>query len=395
MDSLLRLALYSLVNVRLLNYLGLRKQTGRLHFTLAVMLLVQSAHSVLGQPTNSGDALLWRDARDLTVEGKGWTDTQSFYDRLPARAESMVPPAVWRLSHDSAGLRVRFVADGTNIAARWTLRKQSLAMPHMPASGVSGLDLYVREKGEWCWIGGGRPEKSPTEEKVLVQGLTPAKREFALYLPLYNGVDEVKIGVAGGEIFEPATLPPATAKPMVFYGTSIVQGGCASRPGMAYPAILGRRLDWPTINLGFSGSAHSEPEVARLLAELDPAVYVLDSLPNMTDEMVVARMESFVTTLRQAHPKTPIVLVESLDFPAGEFVAQTRDRVAGKNAKLRETYRKLTKSGQKRIFYVSAKELIGDDGEATVDGVHPTDLGFVRMADALEPVLRRALKAGQ
>jgi lysophospholipase L1-like esterase len=263
----------------------------------------------------------------------------------------------------------------------------------MPASGVSGLDLYVKEKGRWHWIGCGRPEKSPTEQKVLVKGLAPGKREFALYLPLYNGVTEVALGVPAGEMIQAAQLPPAAVKPIVFYGTSITQGGCASRPGMAYPAILGRRLDWPTINLGFSGNAHSEPEVARLLAELDPAVYVLDPLPNMTVESVAERIEPFVTILRRAHPATPIVLIESIEFPATAFVAQMRQGVEAKNAKLREIYRRLIRAGQKRIFYVRGAKLIGDDGLATVDGVHPTDLGFMRMADVLEPVLRRALKA--
>ena len=117
---------------------------------------------------------------------------------------------------------------------------------------------------------------------MLVKGLKPGRREYVLYLPLYNGVQEVKIGVPEGATLEVAGPRPVGTKPIVFYGTSILQGGCASRPGMAYPAILGRRLDWPTINLGFSGNALSEPEVAQLLAELDPAVYVLDPLPNMT-----------------------------------------------------------------------------------------------------------------
>jgi GDSL-like Lipase/Acylhydrolase family/N-terminus of Esterase_SGNH_hydro-type len=356
-------------------------------------LLIQSVTSALGQTINNGDELLWRDARDLTVDGKGWTDTQSFYDRLPARAESLVRPAVWGLSHDSAGLCVRFVTDATNINARWTLRSASLAMPHMPASGVSGLDLYVKDKGKWHWVGGGRPAKSPTEERVLVKGLAQKEREFALYLPLYNGVRDVKIGIAGGKVLLPAPAWPARLKPIVFYGTSITQGGCASRPGMAYPAILGRRLDRLTINLGFSGNALSEPEVAHLLAELDAAVYVLDPLPNMTAESVAARIEPLVTTLRQAHPEVPIVLVENEQYAADEFVAVAHAAVQAKNVKLRDIYRRLRKAGQRRLFYVPAAKLVGSDGEATVDGVHPTDLGFMRMADTLTPVLRRALKA--
>jgi len=106
--------------------------------------------------TSQPAVLQWFDARALTVEGKGWTDTRQFYDRLPARAEGTVRAAVWGLSQDSAGLAVRFVTDATAISARWTLRRERLAMAHMPASGVSGVDLYVRDKGKWHWLGSGR-----------------------------------------------------------------------------------------------------------------------------------------------------------------------------------------------------------------------------------------------
>ncbi|HOH30227.1 MAG TPA: SGNH/GDSL hydrolase N-terminal domain-containing protein, partial [Candidatus Hydrogenedentes bacterium] len=105
---------------------------------------------------------LWYDAAGLTVEGKGWTDTDRFYDRLPARAKETVPPAVWSLSRHSAGMGVRFVTDSTRIAARWTVLSGDLAMPHMPATGVSGLDLYVKDSGVWRWIGNGRPQGQST-----------------------------------------------------------------------------------------------------------------------------------------------------------------------------------------------------------------------------------------
>ena len=336
----------------------------------------------------------WRDAREFGVEGKGWSETKSFYDRLPARAENRVRSDVWNLSHDSAGMSVRFVTEATTIAARWSLRRSNLALPHMPATGVSGLDLYVKEHGRWHWLGNGRPEKQ-SEEKVLVQGLKPGRREYLLYLPLYNGVAELSLGVAPGAILELPLPRPSGMKPMVFYGTSIVQGGCAARPGMAYPAILGRRFDRPTINLGFSGNALSESEVAEFMAELDPAVYVLDPLPNMSSELVAEHFEKFVQILRAAHPVTPIVMVEHLEYADGIFVEARRERYAGANARLREIYARLVKAGQRRLFYVPAAKLIGTDGESTVDGTHPTDLGFLRMADAIEPVLRRALKSNR
>ena len=354
-------------------------------------LLVQA--SALGQATNQAGGLQWYDARELTVEGKGWSDTKQFYDRWPARAEGTVRGAVWSLGQDSAGLAIRFVTDATAISARWTLRHQALAMAHMPASGVSGVDLYVKDKGKWHWRGGGRPDKSPTEEKRLVGGIKPGRREYLLYLPLYNGVEQLELGVPPEARLEPAPPRPDGLKPIVFYGTSIVQGGCASRPGMAYPAILGRRLNRPHINLGFSGNAWSEPEVAQLLAELDPAIYVLDPLPNMKEEWVTPRMERFVAILRAAHPQTPIVLVENIAYPAGDYLGLRGERHVQSNARLREVYQRLVRAGDKNLLYVLAAKLIGTDGEGTVDGTHPTDLGFLRMADALEPTLRRALKS--
>ena len=214
------------------------------------------------------------------MEGKGWTKTTHPYDRLPAEAEGVVRPPVWNLAKDSAGLRYRFVTDADTVRARWKVRKPNLALPHMPATGVSGLDLYVRAGDKWHWIGVGRPEHE-VNETTLAQGLRREKREYILYLPLYNGIDSVEIGVPPNAIVEAAPDRYAGKKPAVFYGTSILQGGCASRPGMAYPSIIGRMIEWPAINLGFSGNGKTEPEVAKLLAELDPAVYVMDSLPNL------------------------------------------------------------------------------------------------------------------
>jgi hypothetical protein len=353
-------------------------------------LLVQA--SGWAQQTNQGSGLRWHDARELTVEGKGWSGTKQFYDRLPTSAEGMVRAAVWGLGQDSAGLAVRFITDATAISARWTLRRERLAMPHMPASGVSGLDLYVKDKGKWHWLGGGRPDKSPTEEKDLVKNMKPARREYLLYLPLYNGVEDLKIGVPSDAKLEAAPRHPESLKPVLFYGTSIVQGGCASRPGMAYPAILGRRLDREQINLGFSGNAWGEPELAQLLAGLDPAVYVLDPLPNMKEEWVAPRLERFIAILRAAHPRTPIVLVENVPYPDGDFVGPRGERYTKANARLHELYQRLVRAGDQKLLYVPAAGLIGADSEGTVDGTHATDLGFMRMADAIEPALRRALK---
>jgi hypothetical protein len=245
-----------------------------------------------------GGAILWFDLRLLDMEGKGWADTKAPYDRLPARAEGVVRGPVWDLSRQSAGQCVRFVTDAPSIHARWTLTSDTLAMPHMPATGVSGLDLYVRsEKGRWQWLAVGRPAQKANATQ-LVTGLAPGKREYLLYLPLYNGVSSVQIGIPkSSTLAKGPARPPERQKPVIFYGTSITQGGCASRPGMVHTAILGRKLERPVINLGFSGNGTMDLEVAKLLGELDPAVYVLDCLPNMTAQQIEERADPFIRTL--------------------------------------------------------------------------------------------------
>ena len=170
------------------------------------------------------------------------------------------------------------------------------ALPHMPATGVSGVDLYAKDKGgRWEFVGNGRPAAATNTASFAV----PPGEQYLLYLPLYNGVKSVEIGIPKGRKIAAAS-PRQHRKPIVIYGTSITQGGCASRPGMAWTSIVGRRLDTPVINLGFSGSGKMEPAMADLLAELDPSVYVLDCIWNMSPEQVSERVVPFVEKLRSA-----------------------------------------------------------------------------------------------
>jgi lysophospholipase L1-like esterase len=342
------------------------------------------------EETQEAGQIRWHDVESLPLEGQGWTDTEAHYDRFPARAEKLVRPAIWTLSQNSAGLSIRFVTDAKAISARWTLRSPKIALPHMAATGVSGLDLYVRDQGKWQFLAVGRPSSFPVNQTVLTQGLVSGEKEFRLYLPLYNGVDKIEIGVAQGAVFRSAG-PPSAQRPLIFYGTSITQGGCASRPGMSYPAILGRRLEIPVINLGFSGNGKSEPEVAALLAELDPAAFVLDSLPNLETAQAIDRLPKFIDILRAKRPKTPIVLVENLTYTNSRFVADREKKWRSSNEFLKSLVQRLHAAGDQHLFLVNAENLIGDDGEATVDSLHPTDAGFMRMADGLEPEIRQAI----
>ncbi len=333
----------------------------------------------------------WTNAELMPIEGRGWEEQPRlrFFDRLPAKAEKTVRPAVWNLSRDSAGMAIRFRSDATSISVRYTLRSDRLAMPHMPATGVSGIDLYARDpKGRWRWVNVTRPANRRVEAK-LGDGLDPGTREYMAYLPLYNGIDELEFGVPAGSLFEPL---PQREKPMVFYGTSITHGACASRPGMCHPSILGRWLNRPVLNLGFSGNGRLEIEVAELMSELDASVFVIDCLPNLSNPQDVAdRTGPLVDRLRAASRTTPIVLVEDRTYDNAWIKRSARDRHAATRRALRQAFEALREAGDENLHYLEGKTLLGEDGDATTDGSHPNDLGFYRQARAMEPLLRRLL----
>jgi lysophospholipase L1-like esterase len=337
---------------------------------------------------STDDTAAWYDALHIGLEGQAWTDVKAPYDRLPAKAEGVVRKSVWGLSHHSAGLAVRFQTNSKFIRARWKVTSSRLAMPHMPATGVSGLDLYARDGKSWRWVGAGRPGGSVENEANLVTA-PGDMREYLLYLPLYNGVESLSVGVAPEATLFP--VRPPGGLPIVDYGTSITQGGCASRPGMVHPAILGRRLECEFINLGFSGNGTMDPEMADLLAEIPSAVYVIDCCPNMSPEMIAERTVPFVHRLRQQRAQTPILLVENIEYQNAWFLGRDNNVYRKKNQALREAYEQLEREGVPNLYYLRGEDLLGRDSQATVDGTHPTDLGFIRMADAFEPKLRRIL----
>jgi hypothetical protein len=332
----------------------------------------------------------WVDGRELTVEGMAFQDTLGPYDRLPARAEADVSAPVWMLSRHSAGVLVRFVTDSPTVSVRWTLRSDDKVLSLMAAAVWSGIDLYQRTDGRWRFLGAGMPDAFPDNEAQLIAGMEPVERELVVNLPLYNGVEALAIGVEEGAAIRPALVDPR--QPLCMYGTSIVHGASASRPGMCHTAMLRRRLDWPTFNLGFAGNGTQEPAVAALLAELEPAAYVIDSLPNMAMHIpsIHERTEAFLTTLTTARPDVPILVVGAT---TRILQPDLKARFTEADALLREIVGRVQDVGAKALRYLPAHDLLGDDEDGTVDTVHPNDLGFSRMADGLEPEIRAALGA--
>ena len=212
------------------------------------------------------------------IDGQGWSEID--YNRLPKKAEAIVRDPVWSLSRHAAGLSIRFITDADSLQIEYEV-DGNIAMNHMPATGVSGVDLYGKnDANQWLWYRGKNTFSDTIQYHFKTEKSLKEGREYQLYLPLYNNCKNLKIGISKKSTI--TFLPQRAEKPIVVYGTSIAQGACASRPGMAWTNILGRKLDYPIVNLGFSGNGRLEMEVLELVSEIDARVYVLDCLPNLS-----------------------------------------------------------------------------------------------------------------
>lgn len=331
----------------------------------------------------------WFDVREWGVEGKGWENTNCFYERFPRRAKKMLPE-LWNMSRHSTGLSCDFETDASCIRAQWKLRLKQLDEPNMTRATFSGLDLYGLDCGTWRWAGQASKHKSHLASDVLADQMKEVSRRFRLYLPLRNPVARIKVGVPHGSMFTP--VAPRTAKPIVYYGSSIVHGAYASRAGMVHSSILGRWMDYPVVNLGFSGGARMDEAMAHLLAELDPSVFIIDPLPNMDAVLVKERAEKFLRILCGGHPETPVVLVE--DFP--QTFAWSRPTLFNahrdKWKAFSGVYRELRDAGFRHLHYLEGLHSIGDDNIGTIDGIHPNDVGCERLARNLVPTLQQIIQ---
>ena len=253
-------------------------------------------------------------------------------------------------------------------------------MNHMAETGIKGVDLYARVGNYWQFVNTGRPTVVKNEA-LIIENMTPVMREYRLFLPLYDGVSALEIGIDSlSKIIQPRKHK---TKPIVFYGTSITQGGCASRPGMAYTNIISRKLDTDCINFGFSGNGRMEMPLVELISEIDAAFYVIDCIPNMTADQIHENTKPLIETIRKKRPNTPIVFIEQMIYEKAFFDSTVFQLITQKNSALKSEVTISIESGLTNIFYIDNQSPLGGDHEATVDGIHFTDLGFMRFADFL------------
>ena len=350
------------------------------------LLLLVAQTAAFSQPK-----LQYHAASTLKILGRAFPQ-QTTYKRFPDSLEMHLRNPVWSLSKNSAGIAIYFETNSTQVAAKWKTGGE-VNFQHVAGTLVKGVDLYGLDDNKWYYAGIGRPSNGTRHESSIIKGLDGAMRQYILYLPCYDNTDSVEIGIDEHAILQlPATPILASARPIVFYGTSILQGASAMRPGMVYPAILERRLQRETINLGFSGNGQLDSMLAVIMSTIDAACYVMDCGPNLTPEMAAARTLPFLKQLKKLKPSTPILLVSNIDYPHARFNATVAKKTKEVNAHFLEAFNAMKKEGYKGIYFLPSTGLIGDDGEATVDGVHMTDLGFYRIANAIEKELKQILK---
>jgi len=356
---------------------------------LLLQMILLFSMSEIGFAATS-DSLKYVNATELQLIGKGFPDAQNRYDRLPSRLEGKTRPGVWSLSKNCSGMAIRFHTNSPVIAAKWEVTG-NLVMNHITPTGIKGLDLYCLKNKKWQFVNSGRPTGKSTSA-MIINHMKESDMEYMLHLPLYDGLANLEIGVKStATIGIPQVDSPRKDKPVVFYGTSITQGGCASRAGMAYPSQLSRMLDRQTINLGFSGNGELDPEIAEAMSEIDASCFVIDCLPNVTVAQMNEKYAPFLAIIREKRPNVPILLVENILFPHMYFDQAIFATVQEKNSNLEKIFARQKAKGDRNIYYMKADKLIGSDFEGSVDGIHLTDLGFFRISQNLYPVIRKLI----
>lgn len=362
---------------------------------LLAAALLAPATSMMAE--EKAEPLKYVNATDLRIINKGFDDTEGTFTRIPKYLKDSVRSTLWERSMCSSGIGVRFATNSKRVAVKYTLLWDT-HMFHMADTGLKGTDLYrLSDDGVWEYVNTNRPiaNKETKEcEKVYVENLAGDTHEFLIYLPLYDGVTELWVGVdSTATITKPHIDNPRASKRVVAYGTSILQGGCSTRTGMVATNMIQRDLNCEVINIGISGEGKMDFCMARALASIENvSAYIIDPIPNCTLNMCDSLTYDFVNIIRKARPDVPIIMVEGPMYSYAKFDSFFAKYLPEKNAAFRKNYERLKAENPKNLYYVTCDGISGYDNEGTVDGIHFTDIGFRRYADKLIPVLAPLLR---
>lgn len=346
------------------------------------------------------------DAQNLRIINHAFAgETERTYARLPRYVKDSIPEGreLWDRQQCSSGIGVRFATNSTRIGCKYTLYWDT-HMIHMADTGLKGTDLYILEGDSvWRHVNTNRPyvkkdengNKTKLVESTYVSNLDGKMHEYVIYFPLYDGIEDFSVKVDSGAVITKGSPEVINAnRRIVAYGTSILQGGCASRTGMAATNIIGRELNCEVVNLGFSGEGKQDTYVARAMATIpDVDVFLLDPVPNCTEMMCDTLTYNFVKTLRALRPDVPIVMLEGSIYPYARYDSFFGKYLPKKNNAFRRNYERLKAENPNNLYYVTSEGLDGPEDDGTVDGIHLTDLGFLHYANKMIPILRPLLDA--
>lgn len=331
------------------------------------------------------------DSSHFRMINRGFSvaETHTPFTRIPEALRDSVRPCLWDRGLCSSGYAFRFATNSKRIGIEYNLLWNA-HLPHMAYTGIKGTDLYIlRPDGVWEFVNCNRPTRDSIQTKTFVENLDGQMHEYMLYLPLYDGINWMRVGIdSTAVITAPTVNSPALRKKIVFYGTSVLQGGCATRPGMVGTSIIQRDLNVECVNLGFSGEGKMDFCMARAMATIpDVVAYVLDPIPNCTEMMCDTLTYDFVKILRTLRPDVPIFMVEGMEYSYEKYDSFFRNYLPRKNAAFFRNYERLKKENPRNLFYIDRYNQWGPDNEGTVDGIHLTDIGFYFYAKKLEPYL--------
>lgn len=346
------------------------------------------------------------DAQNLRIINHAFAgETERTYARLPRYVKDSIPEGreLWDRQQCSSGIGVRFATNSTRIGCKYTLYWDT-HMIHMADTGLKGTDLYILEGDSvWRHVNTNRPyvkkdengNKTKLVESTYVSNLDGKMHEYVIYFPLYDGIEDFSVKVDSGAVITKGSPEVINAnRRIVAYGTSILQGGCASRTGMAATNIIGRELNCEVVNLGFSGEGKQDTYVARAMATIpDVDVFLLDPVPNCTEMMCDTLTYNFVKTLRALRPDVPIVMLEGPIYPYARYDSFFGKYLPKKNNAFRRNYERLKAENPNNLYYVTSEGLDSPEDDGTVDGIHLTDLGFLHYANKMIPILRPLLDA--
>lgn len=328
------------------------------------------------------DALVFRDCLESPFRIYGLLSDENGFARMPAETAEKVNESVAALFRNTAGGRVRFRTNSPKIAIRAKMANIG-KMPHFPITGTAGFDLYENTTYRGTFI---PPYDIQDGYESMLVLPSVKERELMIHFPLYSNVLSLEIGLCQGASLLPGA-DYAEVLPIVYYGSSITQGGCASRPGNCYENVISRSLNRDHINLGFSGGARGEEAIADYIAGLEMSALVYDYDHNAidTDHLQNTHQKMF-RTIRSRKPLLPIVMVSRPQPNPGEDDYNRRSIIMA-------TYQNALGAGDKNVYFIDGSSMLhqfgGDSG--TVDACHPNDLGFMCMAKSIGTILEKIL----